>query len=272
MMFKFQDIKNYLIGGAHKKQSSKERASSFYTLLHTGQIPNLAIVYGQYFGRRTDVLFIECGVYDGECVSNIIGLVNIGWRGYYIEPAPEFFLRCKEHHANNKNITVSHYATGSESRKIEINCGAPLSTISDDTKENFESLDWGQDMFTQEKIMVNQITLEKYLEEREVKRVFELLVIDVECPEWNSLRNFNIQKWKPQMVIIELHGQNDDYPLIRENCNKIVRYFDENVYKIIFKGFTNTIYVKKDSYPMSLCKSQLVCGNLLHNTSNRFNL
>lgn len=51
------------------------------------------------------------------------------------------------------------------------------------------------------------------------------------------------------MVIIELHDQNDDYFIIRENCHNLVRYFSENAYKVIFKDFTNTIYVPKDSYP-----------------------
>ena len=254
-MFKFQDVKNYLMGVVHKKQSSKDELSSFYTLSPTCQIPNLEIIYEQYFGQKTDGLFIEFGAYDGEYASNTSGLADIGWEGYYIEPVPEFFLRCKERHANNKNITVSQYAIGSESRKIEINIGGPLSTISDDMKENLENLDWAKNIFTQEKIIANQITLEKYLLEHEVKPNFELLVIDVEGHEWNTLHNFNIQKWRPQMVIIELHDQNDDYPLIRENCNKIVLYFDENGYKVIFKDFTNTIYVKKDSYPISLYKS-----------------
>lgn len=253
-MFKFRDIKNYLIDVVHKKQSSNDKISPFYTLSNTCQIPNLEIIYEQYFGRRKDGFFIEFGAYDGEYASNTSGLADIGWRGHYIEPVPEFFLRCKERHANNKKITVSQYAIGSESRKIGINIGGPLSTISDDMKENFENLDWGKDIFTQGKIIVDQITLEIYLEEHEVKPDFELLVIDVEGHEWNTLHNFNIQKWQPQMVIIELHDQNDDYPLIRENCNKIVRYFDENNYKVIFKDFTNTIYVKKDSYPVYLCK------------------
>ncbi len=92
-------------------------------------------------------------------------------------------------------------------------------------------------------------TLGDYLESHQVEPNFELLSIDVEGFEWEVLRNFNLQKWQPQMVIIELHDQNDVYRLLWKECNDIVSYFDRNGYKVIFKDFTNTIYVPKNSFP-----------------------
>ena len=51
------------------------------------------------------------------------------------------------------------------------------------------------------------------------------------------------------MVIIELHDQNDTYLFLREECNNIVHYFEDNDYRVIYKDFSNTIYVSKDFYP-----------------------
>ena len=65
--------------------------------------------------------------------------------------------------------------------------------------------------------------------------------------EWNVFRNFDIEKWHPQMVIVELHDQNDDYLLIREDCKSIVRYFADHNYKAIYKDSTNTIYMLNPS-------------------------
>ena len=219
----------------------------FYKLSPTCQVPKLDIIYEQYFGRRTDGFFVEVGAYDGEYASNTSGLADIGWTGHYIEPVPEYFQRCKARHARNKSITVSQCAIGAESGQVEINVGGPLSTIRDEMKQNFESLDWAKGNFTGEKIQVDQLTLEKYLVRYRVDPQFELLVVDVEGYEWNVLRNFDIQKWQPQMVIIELHDQNDDYLLIREECNNIICYFDENGYRVIYKDFSNTIYVRKEN-------------------------
>jgi FkbM family methyltransferase len=206
-----------------------------------------------YFSRISDGCFVEIGAYDGEYASNTSGLADIGWTGYYIEPVPEYYQRCKARHAdNNKNITTNQCAIGAESGQVEINVGGPLSTIRNEMRQNFETLCWAKGKFSGEKIQVPQLTLEEYLIKHRVEPLFELLVIDVEGYEWNVLRNFDIQKWYPQMVIVELHDQNNDYLLIREECNNIVRYFDDNGYKVIYKDFSNTIYVPKDSYPLAL--------------------
>lgn len=218
----------------------------FYNVSPTCQVPRLAAMYERYFGRRIDGCFVEVGAYDGDYASNTSGLADIGWTGYYIEPVPAYYNRCKLRHASNKNITVSQIAIGAEQKTVKINVGGPLSTVRDDVKRLFETLDWAKGNFTGEKILVQQLTLENYLIKHKVKHQFELLVIDVEGYEWEILCNFDIMKWMPQMIIIELHDQNDDYILLRGECNNIVRYFDQNRYKIIYKDFSNTIYVPKD--------------------------
>lgn len=245
-MFILRKIRNYFSPSI----PTTNEPLHFYKLSLTCQVPKLNIIYEQYFDRRSDGYFVEVGAYDGEYSSNTSGLADIGWFGYYIEPVPEYFQHCKIRHAKNRNITVSQYAIGIEQGKVEINVGGPLSTISDEMRIHFDSLDWAKDGFKLgKKVQVDQLTLEGYLVEHGLKPQFELLVVDVEGYEWNVLRNFDIQKWRPQMVIIELHDQNDDYLLIREDCNNIVRYFDDNGYKVIYKDFSNTIYVPKESYP-----------------------
>ena len=247
-----------------KIHSTKKKQQKYYNLSQTCQITNLNIIYEQYFGQRTNGCFVEIGAFDGEYTSNTSGLADIGWVGYYIEPVPIFFQRCKARHSKNKNITVSQYAIGAGPETVEVNVGGPLSTVSDAMKENFESLEWARGNFVQDKkIMVEQLLLEDYLNKHGVKSHFELLIIDVEGYEWNVLRNFDLKKWRPQMVIIELHDQNDDYLLIREDCNNIVQYFDNHYYKVIYKDFTNTIYVPKDSFPIGEVQNNLKKGESL---------
>ena len=219
----------------------------FYNLSPTCQIPKLDVIYQQFFGLKNNGCFVEVGAYDGEYVSNTSGLADIGWKGFYIEPVPEYYEKCTFRHKNNSNIKVTRAAVGDQNGEIEINIGGPLSTISSDMKDHFETLKWSKGTFSKSQTTkAPLITLESFLELNQIKTNFELLVIDVEGFEWNVLKNFDIEKFHPQMVIIELHDQNDDYLLIREQCKKIVKYFDDHDYIPVYKDKTNTVYVRAD--------------------------
>lgn len=223
----------------------------YYSISDTCQIPNLSKIYEQYFGKINDGVFIEFGAFDGDYVSNTSGLADIGWNGYYIEPIPQYYERCKQRHVNNKNITVSNYAIGEKKGEIEINIAGPLSTASKSQLNDFEQIDWASPHFKDNDTVVSpMITLEDYLIKKNIDPNFELLVIDVEGYEWSALKNFPINKWNPIMVIIELHDQNDNYLSIRDDCNRLVEYFDMNKYKVIFKDNSNTIYVQKAKFPL----------------------
>ena len=219
----------------------------FYKLSPTCQIPKLEVIYQQFFGLKNNGCFVEVGAYDGDYVSNTSGLADIGWKGFYIEPVPEYYEKCTFRHKKNFNIKVTRAAVGDQNGEIEINIGGPLSTISSDMKDHFETLKWSKGTFSKSQTTkAPLITLESFLELNQIKPNFELLVIDVEGFEWNVLKNFDIEKFHPQMVIIELHDQNDDYLLIRDQCKMIVKYFEDHDYIPVYKDKINTVYVRAD--------------------------
>jgi len=244
---------------SHTKQNvnqSEIEKFDYYNLSQTCQIPNLSTIYEQYFGKINDGTFVEFGAFDGDYVSNSSGLADIGWTGYYIEPIPQYYEKCKNRHINNKKIIVSNYAIGEKKGKIEINIAGSLSTASKSQLNDFKQIEWASSHFQDNETIISpMITLEDYLIKENINPNFELLIIDVEGYEWNALKNFRINKWNPKMVIIELHDQNNNYVSIRDDCNNIVEYFDRNNYKVIFKDHSNTIYVPKDKFPLdnSIC-------------------
>src|SRR5690348_3305870 len=85
---------------------------SYYRIAADCQIPDLASLFEKYLGRKRDGCFVEVGAYDGQYVSNTCGLADLGWRGFYIEPVPEYFELCKKRHAGNAGIVVSNLAVG----------------------------------------------------------------------------------------------------------------------------------------------------------------
>jgi len=234
----------------NSKVMQPRRSNTDYIMSPTCQIPNLDTIHKQYFSFRRDGTFVEIGAFDGEYVSNTSGLADAGWSGFYIEPVPKFFELCKARHAKNEQVGVFRHAIGDTRGFMTLHVGGPLSTLNSKIRDTFDHIDWAKGYFKGEKIKVEVIPLEDFLTENEVPKNFEVLNIDVEGYEWNVLKNFDIQKWAPKCVIIELHDQNDNYLSIRDECNLIVSYFDKNGYKVIYKDGTNTIYVLRDLYPI----------------------
>jgi FkbM family methyltransferase len=226
------------------KLTETTKESPFYKSFPTCQIPHLGELYQECFGKTRNGCFVEVGALDGECGSNTSCLADLGWKGFYIEPVPANFEKCKSRHEGNKNTTVSQVIIGAEAGATETHIEGPLSTLSSEMRDHFRPLEWASDSFNSEnKVPVRQMTFNDYLAQNNLAPNFELLGIDVEGFEWDVLRNFDIEKWRPQMVIIELHDQNDDYTPIREKCLKIVRYFEEHDYTPVFRDYTNTVYV-----------------------------
>ena len=221
--------------------------TAFYPLSETCQIPRLDDLYTQYFGERVDGCFVEIGAYDGEYASNTSGLADIGWRGVYVEPVESSYLACKQRHRSNDAITVRRLVIGESRGDAQIEAAGPLSTTDAPTRARLSTLPWAKHLFAETHVeTVEQITLNDLLETSDVKPGFELLVVDVEGAEWSVLRPFDVGRWRPTMVIVELHDQNPDYADLRERENLIVEYFARHRYKVVYKDFTNTVYVSEE--------------------------
>jgi FkbM family methyltransferase len=239
-----------LLGRFRKKNSS---TTGFYPVAASCQIEKLSTIYEQYFGKIVNGTFVEIGAFDGEYTSNTSGLADIGWRGVYVEPVPDFYEQCKKRHLSNKNVSVVNTAVGAEEGTVKIHVGGPLSTVDPKIRDVFSELEWAKSSFVDDSVCEVKVkTLNALLEQENVQPGFDLLVVDVEGYEWNVLQGFNIEHWAPKMVIIELHDQNDDYWAIRKECVSIVGYFDSAGYKVIWKDFTNTIYVPTAFFPLQM--------------------
>ena len=229
------------------KTSKKDKPEQlhYYKLPRKCQIPRLECLYTKYFGEIDDGAFVEVGAFDGESVSNTCYLADLGWKGFYIEPVPEYFEKCVIRHQSNKKIKVHNIAIGPSDGKVRINIAGYLSTIDVETRNTFKNLAWAKDKITDEYVEAVQTTLDRYLSENDIDKEFELLVVDVEGYEWDVLKAFDVKLWSPKMVIIELHDQNPDYPHLMEKCGNIVKYFEKANYRVVYKDFTNTVYVNK---------------------------
>ena len=215
-----------------------------YNIKKDCQITGLNEIYKNLFGYKENGTFIEIGANDGQSFSNTCFLADIGWQGVYVEPIKEYYQKCKARHENNKNVHVVHKAISSKDHNLTIYKGGVLSTASKKAYDNFKKISWASNHFKGEKETSQAITLQKLLEINKIQPNFELMVIDVEGFEWEVLKNFKIDQWRPKAVIIELHDNNPNYKCLKDDCDNIVDYFKYHKYKPIYKDKSNTIYTK----------------------------
>lgn len=217
-----------------------------YNLSSTCQIPNLSEIYTQYFGlfphNRT---FVEVGAYDGESVSNTSGLADAGWKGFYIEPVHSSYIKCLERHHQN-NVVVSNVSIGIEEGVQTIYTNSILSSLDQDhatlgmSKFNYPEY---------QKDLCYQLRMDNFLQCYNVSPNFDLLIVDVEGREHEVFYSFDLQHWKPKMMIVELV---DDHKYFQENSGIISKVKDlrkfiiNHKYREIYRDDINTIFVSND--------------------------
>lgn len=217
-----------------------------YKLSYTCQIPNLDKIYTKYFGLFCNQkTFVEIGAFDGESVSNTSCLADSGWKGFYVEPVHENYLKCLHRHKDN-NVVVSNLSIGLEEGIQKIYSNGILSSLDKDhadlgvTKFNYPLY---------QESLCYQIRMDKFLKNQSVPHNFDLLVVDVEGKEHEVFYSFNLDEWKPRMMIIELvdnHQYFIENPSIISKVKQLRSFIEKFNYKQIYRDDINTIFVKDD--------------------------
>lgn len=164
------------------------------TQLHI--LPELLI---EHVGYKTDGCFVEVGAYDGMSYSHTWGLSKAGWKGLFIEPLQSAMDQCRINHYFNPLIEYEQCVCTDFD-------GAERLYVHEDTSTtllNKYSTAWGVEKDNY--IMVPAKTLNTVLKEHKWPRSFDVLSIDVEEAELRVLSGLDLMKWRPKMIIIELH-------------------------------------------------------------------
>ena len=185
--------------------------SSFYRPAENCQIPNLAGKWEALFGRRNHGYFVEVGAYDGENFSNTSCLADVGWSGLYIEPVSEFAERCQTRHKNNSDVSVLVAAASDREGSAELFLGDTLTTLNQDRLGVYDRIEWAKGHHSGASKTVRTSTLDTLLESQKVSARFDLLVIDVEGAEEKVLFGFDLPRWRPKVMVIELEDFHPDF-------------------------------------------------------------
>lgn len=215
-----------------------------YKLSKNCQIKDLDKIYEKYFGYPSKGYFVEVGAYDGDFVSNTSFLADIGWNGLYIEPIYEFYLKCLKRHGSN-DVTVANVAIGLEEGEKVIFKGETLSTLNEDQVNRYKEIDWAKHItFSQDSC--DQMRLDTLMSKLKVPNNFDILVVDVEGKEAEVFKTFDLDEWKPKMLIVELeddHESFQNYPNLIKEIKELRNFIKSKRYVEIYKDHINTIFI-----------------------------
>jgi FkbM family methyltransferase len=184
---------------------------SFYRPSADCQVRGLDAIYNAAFGGLKRGTFVEIGAYDGQFASNTSFLADLGWRGVYVEPIPEFAAACAKRHRGNPGVTIVNAAVGRAAGSAELYVAGTLTTTNNSLFSAYRNIPWAKGVLSDRKVTAPVMTLDQLLENYRIPNCFELLVVDVEGAEPDVFAGFDLARWNPEMLIVELGDYHPDF-------------------------------------------------------------
>jgi len=171
------------------------------------------------FQQKDNGFFIELGANDGLTQSNTAMLEFMrGWKGILIEPSPSAYELCKVNRPGS--ITLNYACVSNEY--------TDKSVKGDFNGKIMSSVD-GLRLQSEKTIDVAAITLESILDKYAAYKNINFLSLDTEGYELNILKGLNLDKYRPQYMLIEIYSK--DY-------KEIYDYLESKQYTL-HSNFTN---------------------------------
>ena len=152
----------------------------------------------------------------------------------------------KRHDKND--VTVANVAIGLEEGETTIYYGDTLTTLDKDQVQRYSEMDVFQHISFSTTVC-DQMRLDTLMEKIEVPKQFDVLVVDVEGKEAEVFETFELDEWKPKMLIIELEDDHPSFQKYEDLVNRIKdlrQYILDKGYIEIFKDHINTVFVREE--------------------------
>ncbi len=230
------------------EQKSQEAPENpwYYALQDSCQIAGLNHLLEKFLGQKSSGQYVEVGAYDGLVASNTWGLAERGWSGLLIEPVPGLAEQCRANYRSMSNVSVLEGAIGSHSGRLDINLAGVLSTANSRLLEEYQHVDWAKDSVSAHRISVPCFTLDEVLLRFGVAEGFDVLVVDVEGYESEVFSGFDLERWIPKMLIIELCETHPDLAVTAASDAILGQSIINIGYSVVYKDAINTVFVRMD--------------------------
>lgn len=194
---------------------------------HTYSQSGEDVLLPRYLDLTKPGYYVDVGCHHPVKVSNAFSLYLRGWRGLAIDGNPDCVKLFNRHRP--RDIAVCAVISDVERPVSFAIASVPeLSTVS----EIFEGK-------TIKRIQMQSTPLQRILIENQCPCRFEFLSIDCEGHDYKVLKSFDIDYYRPRVLIIEMHGFKN------EECasNKIYSYLINKKYKMVAFNWLNGFFV-----------------------------
>lgn len=168
------------------------------------------IVLFNFFGRKRNGFFLEVGAYNGVDLSNTYFFEAIGWDGILIEPDPELYRQCVVSRPNSKVMNV---AASDKPGTLQFTCaeGKEWLSFSGENKSGEQRiLAEGGSL---KRLQVPCLTLNEIL--KDCQSQIDFVSIDVEGYEYHVLSGFDLDRFRPRVIVMEQKANDKDSPAVR---------------------------------------------------------
>jgi FkbM family methyltransferase len=152
-----------------------------------------------YFGDRNRGFYVDVGAFDPFNASNTLLFYRRGWFGINIEPVPAAFARL--HHFRRRDINIG-VAIDESAGQASFIVDGPFSGL------DAEGHLWRSR--ERPRIVVPTLPLASVLQEHCLTAEIDFLDVDCEGRELQVLRSNDWERFRPQIVLLEVHPDAPD--------------------------------------------------------------
>jgi FkbM family methyltransferase len=210
-----------------------------------GQQPVMPVEFNSQFGEdllawelfknQPKGFFIEAGALDGYHHSVTYAFEAIGWQGLLVEPTPARYAQCAERRTRSQVVHAAlghHDASGQTAFwVVEDRFGGALS-YSKPTDDHLVAIG----NVPRQQVMVPSVSLNELLTSH--TGPIDLFVLDVEGAELDVLDGFDLNRFKPRVMIIEDNS--------RPRSTALPDYIKQFPYTLVARLAVNDVYIRSD--------------------------
>ena len=185
-----------------------------------------------YFKDKNNGFYIDVGCYHPIHRNNTFLLHKMGWKGINID-IHKFsidlfnYLRPQDYNYN--------FAVSNKNELLEMYFQKHLSQISTIQSERAKEVFQGDI----KKSKIDAFTLDSVLQKTGKNKIkIDLLDIDVEGADFKVLEGFSIEKYKPELICIEIHDKEIEH-------SSIFKYLKNFNYELVWSGIFSHIFKPK---------------------------
>jgi len=179
--------------------------------------------------------YVDVGCHHPFKGSNTAGLYSRGWRGLAIDGNPDLVRRFRR--ARPRDICECAIVSDREApMTLAIARQPEFSTVS----AEFEGR-WIRPGDVVRRLESTAVRLQTLLRRHGVPRVFDLLSVDVEGHDYEVLTSFDIEEYRPRVVVIELH----DLDLENLSPHPVCAYLNDHGYRLRSYTQMNGLFIDR---------------------------